>query len=150
MSLSTFLYLGRCKSGLIESIPLICTLPTQGQYSVLSQSDTTQGVPLGMTEVSEGLAVGNMFLFLMSSLRVHFKAHSSGLVAVTSFVCWHGRQHFSFTPYWWENFPQSFFGKYWKLLCFVSTYVNLSSTNLNRVKKYLSVCLYVGLFICAC
>ena len=88
-----------------------------------------------MTEVAEALAVGNLFHFLMSSLRVHFKAPCSGLMAVTSFVCWHGRQHFSFTLYWWENFPQYFFGKYWKLLCFVSSYVNLNSTDLNRIKK---------------
>ena len=79
--------MGRCKSGLIESIPLICTLPIQGQFSVLSPSDTTQGIPLGMTEEAEGLAVGNLSLFLMSSLRVHLKAHCSGLMAVTSLVC---------------------------------------------------------------
>ena len=99
-----------------------------------------------MTEVAEGLAVGNLFLFLMSSLRVHFKAPCSGLMAVTSFVCWHGRQHFSFTLYWWENFPQSFFGKYWKLLCFVSSYVDLSSTDLNRVKKISLNLLVCGTF----
>ena len=45
---SPFLCMGRCKkSELTELIPLICTLPIQGQYPVLLHPESPQGSPLG-------------------------------------------------------------------------------------------------------
>ena len=61
-------------SGLIEIIPLICTSATWGQYSAFLHPESPQGAQLGVTAVAQGLAVGSLFVSILSSL----KAHSQG------------------------------------------------------------------------
>ena len=76
--------------GLIEIIPLICTLATQGQYLVLSHPESPQGAPLRMAAVAEGLVVGSPFVSILSSLRAHCwgaAVVAVGLVASASFLC---------------------------------------------------------------
>ena len=43
------------ESGLIEIIPLICTIAVQGQYPGLSHPESLQGAPLGAAVVARWL-----------------------------------------------------------------------------------------------
>ena len=49
------------ESGLIEIIPLICTLALWGQYPVLSHPESLQGAPSVVAAVTEGLTMGILF-----------------------------------------------------------------------------------------
>ena len=54
---SALLYMRKCKSGLIEIIPLVCTLAIWGRYPVLSHPESQQNWGEGWMEGSlQGLA----------------------------------------------------------------------------------------------
>ena len=56
---------GRMKeSGLIEIVPLICTLATQGQYPAFLHPESPQGSQLGMDAVAGGLMAATSFVYL--------------------------------------------------------------------------------------
>ena len=59
------------ETGLIEIIPWICTLATEGQYPILSHPGSPRGTLLGVARVAEVLAEGSLFVFILSSLRAH-------------------------------------------------------------------------------
>ena len=59
------------ETGLIEIIPWICPLATQGQYPVLSHPGSPWGTLLGVATVAEVLAAGSLFVSILSSLRAH-------------------------------------------------------------------------------
>ena len=73
------------ESGLLESIPLMCTLAIWGQYPVVSHPDSPQGTALGAAAMAEGVAARS-FVSILSSLRAHHQGSCSGLMAATSFV----------------------------------------------------------------
>ena len=58
------------ESGLIEIIPLLCILATEGQYPVLFHLVSPQGALMGVAVVAEGLAVGSLVVSIPSCLRV--------------------------------------------------------------------------------
>ena len=63
--------MGRCKSGLTEISPLLCTTATWVQYPFLSHPEPRQGAPLGVAALADGLAAGSLSVSLLSSLRTH-------------------------------------------------------------------------------
>ena len=59
------------ESGLIESIPLMCTLAIQGQYPAFLHPESPSGSLLGVAAVAEGLGAGSPFVSILNSLRAH-------------------------------------------------------------------------------
>ena len=51
------------ESGLIEIIPLICTLTIQGQYPAFLHPESRQGAPLGVAAKADGLMATTSFVY---------------------------------------------------------------------------------------